>query len=136
MTGYRTVQDEAALAAPLEPAEPGASPPTRKQVIFAAGDVVSCLPVCYSELVPGISPTDNTDEGYDMRHTADHQPEAGHVVRRRRRSTARTGRDGAQNGRLGILFTKSGFRVDRTGAEPEDETDAGGSLRHAVRHRL
>ena len=96
----------------------------RKQVIFAAGDVVSCLPVCYSELVPGISPTDNTDEGYDMRHTADHQPEAGHVVRRRRRSTARTSRDGAQNGRLGILFTKSGFRVDRTGAEPEDAYEA------------
>ena len=59
-----------------------------------------------------------------MRHTADHQPEAGHVVRRRRRSTARTGRDGAQNGRLGILFTKSGFRVDRTGAEPEDAYEA------------
>ena len=59
-----------------------------------------------------------------MRHTADHQPEAGHVVRRRRRSTARTGRDGAQNGRLGILFTKTGFRVDRTGAEPEDAYEA------------
>jgi len=74
--------------------------------------------------IPGDSPTHNEDEDSNMRHTADHQPETGHVVRRRRRNTGRTGRDGGQAGRLGILFTKKGFRVDRTGAEPEEAYEA------------
>ena len=60
------------------------------------------------------------------RAAADPRPEAGQVVRRRRRSTGRTERtgNGGQPGRLGILFTKTGFRVDRTGGEPEDPYEA------------